>query len=144
MAGQTRAVVEYLSPAWLDAIRDEVAQRPDLAELARTHTVGFTQEITDGPTYHVSTHTGAVEVGWGPAEPEDVRLRTDRRTAAAVASGTMNAQEAFITGHLRLSGAPDRLLEVQPLLAALDRAMAAVAARTTATTTGATDGVDGA
>ncbi len=130
MAGQTRTVVEYLSPAWLDAIRDEVAHRTDLGALAATHAVGFTQEITDGPTYHVSTHGGTVGVGWGPAQPEDLRLRTDRATATAVASGALNAQEAFITGHLRLSGDPDRLLAVQPLLAALDGAMAAVAART--------------
>ncbi len=119
-------MVEYLSPAWLDTIRNELAARDGLAAAAADQTVGFTQEITDGATYHVAVADGTVTVGWGPAQPEHVRLRTDRRTAVAVATGALNAQEAFITGHLVLTGDQQHLLAVQPLLVALDAVMQAV------------------
>ena len=119
-------MVEYLSPAWLDTIRAELAARDGLSAAAADQTVGFTQEITDGATYHVAVAGGVVTVGWGPARPEHVRLRTDRRTAVAVATGTLNAQEAFITGHLVLTGDQQHLLAVQPLLLALDDVMRSV------------------
>jgi hypothetical protein len=119
-------VVEYLSPAWLDSIRTELAARDGLAAAAAGQTVGFTQEITDGATYHVAVAEGRVTVGWGPAHPEHVRLRTDRRTAVAVARGALNAQEAFITGHLVLTGDQQHLLAVQPVLLALDEVMQSI------------------
>ena len=41
-------------------------------------------------------------------------------TAVAVATGTLNAQEAFVSGHIRLHGDQQRLLDSQPLFGALD------------------------
>ena len=41
-------------------------------------------------------------------------------TAVAVATGTLNAQEAFVNGHIRLHGDQQRLLDSQSLFGALD------------------------
>ncbi len=51
-------------------------------------------------------------------------------TAVAVATGTLNAQEAFVNGHIRLHGDQQRLLDSQSLFGALDSVFAAVRAQT--------------
>lgn len=125
--------VRYLSEEWLAAIDAELAGRDRLPSVAGVP-VGLTQVVRDPAgdrTYHVSSHGGAVRAGWGPADPEDVRIVGDRTTAEAIASGARNAAEAFIRGEVRITGDPARLLAARELLAALDDVMAAVAARTT-------------
>ena len=51
-------------------------------------------------------------------------------TAVAVATGALNAQEAFIGGQIRLHGDQARLLAAQPVFGALDAVFADVRART--------------
>ena len=41
-------------------------------------------------------------------------------TAVAVATGDLNAQEAFVSGHIRLFGDQQRLIDAQPVFGALD------------------------
>jgi hypothetical protein len=60
-----------------------------------------------------------------------VRFVQDWDTAVAVATSTLNAQEAFITGRVRLAGDQELLLASTPLFAALDRVFSAVRATTT-------------
>ena len=59
--------------------------------------------------------------GAGPAEPENVRFVQDWDTAVAVATSALNAQEAFISGRVRLTGDQELLLDSTPVFAALDR-----------------------
>ena len=47
-------------------------------------------------------------------------------TAVAVATGELNAQEAFVDGHIRLFGDQQRLLAAQPVFGALDAVFAEV------------------
>jgi putative sterol carrier protein len=125
--------VRYLSEEWLAAVDAELAARRRLPA-ASAVAVGLTQVVRDPAgdrTYHVSSHGGEVRAGWGPADPEDVRIVEDRATAEAIASGTRNAAEAFIRGEVRIAGDPAHLLAARDLLAALDDVMATVAARTT-------------
>ena len=68
--------------------------------------------------------------GAGPAEPEDVKMEQSWRTAVDVATGALNAQEAFISGHIRLFGDQQKLLESQPVFGALDAVFATVRERT--------------
>ena len=49
-------------------------------------------------------------------------------TAVAVATGELNAQEAFVNGHIRLFGDQQRLLDSQPVFGALDAVFADVRA----------------
>ena len=51
----------------------------------------------------------------------------DWETAVAVATGDLNAQEAFISGRIRLTGDQQRLLEAhEPVFGALDAVFSAV------------------
>jgi putative sterol carrier protein len=117
-------VVRYLSLAWIDALTREVANSSDIAALAADHDIGVTQVVTDGPEgdviYHLRLGGGTVSFGAGPAEQEDVRMQQSWTTAKAIATGDLNAQEAFIKGLIRLTGNQQKLIDSQPVFAALD------------------------
>ena len=125
--GQTTDVsdpIRYLSLAWIDRLTREVAVSEHMQEVAESHRIGVTQVVVDGPegdvTYHLVVGDGDARFGAGPADPEDVRMEQDWDTAVAVATGAMNAQDAFINGHIRLYGDQHKLLDAQPVFGALD------------------------
>lgn len=126
--------VRYLSLAWIRELTREVAENETLAELAREHRIGVTQVVTDGPegdvTYHLQVGDGEASFGAGPADPEDVRMQQEWATAVAVATGAMNAQEAFITGRILLFGDQTALMSAQPVFGALDQIFSTVRERT--------------
>ena len=127
-------MVRYLSLAWIDALSQEVAKSDALGTLADTHQIGVTQVVTDGPEgtviYHLRLGCGTASFGAGPAEAEDVRMEQSWATAAAVATGELNAQEAFIKGLIRLTGNQQKLIESQPVFAALDAVFTSVREQT--------------
>jgi hypothetical protein len=122
--------VRYLSLEWIDALTREVAASSAIAAVAGEHTVGITQTVTGGPegdvTYHLQVADGVAAFGPGPAWPEDVRFEQEWDTAVAVATGTLNAQQAFITGRIRLTGDQQKLLASTPVFVALDSVFATV------------------
>jgi hypothetical protein len=120
----SNGTVRYLSLEWIDALTREVAASDAIAAVAPDHTVGITQSVTGGPegdvTYHLQIVDGVATFGPGAAWPEDVRFEQDWNTAVAVATGTLNAQQAFITGRIRLTGDQQKLLASTPVFVALD------------------------
>jgi hypothetical protein len=128
------ATVRYLSLAWIRELTREVAESEAIAELADDHTIGVTQVVTDGPEgdviYHLQVGDGEARFGAGPADPEHVRIDQDWTTAVAVATGELNAQEAFVTGRIRFAGDQQALIDAQPVFGALDNVFATVRERT--------------
>jgi putative sterol carrier protein len=128
-------MVRYLSLDWISALSDEVAASEHMREIAETHRIGVTQVVSDGPegdvTYHLVVGDGRASFGAGPADPEDVKMEQDWETAVAVATGELNAQEAFVGGRIRLFGDQQKLLDSQPVFGALDAVFATVRERTT-------------
>ena len=128
-------MVRYLSLDWIDAVAGNVAADERLGELARQHEIGFTQVVTGGPegdvTYHLQVGGGRIDFAAGSAEPEHVRMEQTWDTAVAVANGSLNAQEAFVNGQIRLHGDQQRLLDSQPVFGALDSVFSAVREQTT-------------
>ncbi len=122
--------VRYLSLDWIDALTNAVAASAEMSEVARHHTVGFTQTVLGGPegdvTYHLQIGDGVASFGPGPAHPEDVRFEQDWETAVAVATHVLNAQQAFITGRIRLTGDSQKLMDSTPVFAVLDGIFSAV------------------
>ena len=127
-------MVRYLSLAWIDALSQEVANSSELAALAGAHDIAVTQVVTDGPegdvTYHLRLGGGTAEFGAGPAAAEDVCMEQSWATATAVATGDLNAQEAFIKGLIRLTGNQQKLIESQPVFAALDSVFSSIREQT--------------
>lgn len=128
-------VVRYLSLDWIDAVAADVASDDRLGDLAGQHEIGFTQVVSGGPegdvTYHLQVGGGRIGFAAGPADPEHVRMEQAWDTAVAIATGELNAQEAFVNGHIRLVGDQQRLLDAQAVFGALDSVFSAVRERTT-------------
>lgn len=126
--------MRYLSLDWIDEIARRVAADSELQRLGSSHSIGITQVILESPDgtviYHLQAGNGAVSFGAGPADPEDVRLEQEWFTAVDVATGEMTAEDAFITGCIRLSGNAPLLLECQAVFAGLDPIFSAVADQT--------------
>ena len=127
-------MIRYLSLDWINALAAEVASSDQMRTVAESHRIGVTQVVSDGPegdiTYHLSVGNGEATFAAGPAEPEDVKMEQDWTTAVAVATGELNAQEAFIGGQIRLYGDQQLLLDSQPVFGALDTVFATVRDRT--------------
>jgi len=128
------STVRYLSLAWIRELTREVAESETLGELARDHTIGVTQVVTDGPegdvTYHLQVGDGTATFGAGPADPEDVKMEQDWDTAVGVATGSTNAQDAFISGRIKLFGDQQALMGAQPVFGALDHVFGTIRERT--------------
>ena len=126
--------VRYLSLAWIRELSAAVEASERLAELAADHRLRVTQIVTDTPegdvAYHLSVADGTASFGAGPAEDEDVRMQQDWDTAVAVATGHLNAQEAFVTGRILLTGDRELLMASLDVFAALDSVFNEVRART--------------
>jgi len=126
--------IRYLSLAWIRELSREVAESETMRDLAAEHHIGVTQIVTDGPegnvVYHLQVGDGDATFGAGPADPEDVRMQQDWATAVGVATGALNAQEAFITGKIAVAGDPQQLVAAQPVFGALDAVFASVRERT--------------
>ena len=116
--------VRYLSLDWIEAIGTRAAENAHLQSLGSTLNIGITQMVSDGPEdtvfYHLQVRDSAVTFGAGPADPEHVRLEQEWETAVAVATGEMAAEDAFITGAIRIGGDAQMLLQSQEVFAALD------------------------
>jgi putative sterol carrier protein len=126
--------VRYLGLDWIHELTREVDESEALSTLARDHTIGVTQVVTAGPegdvTYHLQVGDGSASFGAGPADPEHVKMEQDWATAVAVATGELNAQEAFVTGRIRLWGDQQALMDAQPVFGALDTVFSTVRERT--------------
>ncbi len=126
--------IRYLSLDWINALSSAVEESEQMREVAQHHSVGVTQVVTDGPegdvTYHLVVSGGAAAFGAGPADPEDVKMQQAWQTAVDVATGELNAQDAFINGHILLFGDQQKLLDSQPVFGALDAVFASVRERT--------------
>jgi len=127
-------MIRYLSLDWIAALAAEVAESAQMADAAESHRIAVTQVVSDGPegdvTYHLVVGDGTATFGAGPADPEDVRMEQDWETAVAVATGELNAQEAFIGGRIRLFGDQQKLMASQPVFGALDAVFSSVRERT--------------
>jgi putative sterol carrier protein len=126
--------VRYLSLDWIRELSREVAESETLEALADEHTIGVTQVVTGGPegdvTYHLQVGGGEAGFGPGVADPEHVRMEQDWETAVAVATGELNAQEAFVTGRIKFFGDQQALMDAQPVFGALDGVFTTVRQRT--------------
>lgn len=126
--------IRYLSLDWLNALNDEIGADPRVAGCGVGHRLDVTQVVTDGPegdvVYHLHVENDEVAFGPGEAEDEDARFVQSWQTAVAVATGELPAQEAFIKGLIKLTGDQQRLVEAQPVFAALEPIFTTVKART--------------
>lgn len=126
--------VDYLSNEWIKAVSDGIKSNSEIIAVARENSVSITQIITGTPngdvTYHLESRDGTISFASGPATVSDIAFTQDWQTAVGVATGQINAQEAFISGKIRFKGDHERVIATQPLFLALDAVFSAVNANT--------------
>jgi putative sterol carrier protein len=71
-------------------------------------------------TYHLQSSNGQVVFALGEAPEEHVRFTESYETAVAVSDGSLNAQEAFISGKIKFVGDHQKLIDAGDLFAALN------------------------
>ena len=127
-------MAQFLSEAYLAEASQALADDAAFQSAITNVDLSIQFHVTDGPegdvTYHLQVGDGAATFAAGAADPEDVKMEQDWATAVAVATGELNAQEAFITGRIRLSGDQQALMMAQPVFGALDGIFATVRDRT--------------
>ena len=125
--------MEFLSDDWLAAMDAAARERTVPADdpLADVSLV-VEQVVTGGPTWRLVVDRGrcSVVAGADPDGAPDVRLTSDRTTAAAIAGGQRSALDAFIAGDLVLGGDVRALLEHRVAMEALGDLFAQVRDRT--------------
>lgn len=126
-------MARFLSDEWLSALeraaRDGVEPTidPTIDIVVEQVVIDDDQEIA----YHLILRDGRIQVRRGRAASPTVTFITDRATATRVNRGDQSAQEAFMTGRLRVGGDIRALLAYQQRGAKLDDLFAAVRADTT-------------
>ena len=127
--------MRYLSLDWIEAIAATASGDPGVADAARECSIGVTQVVTESPegviVYFLQTADGSCSFGPGAAYPEDVRFEQTWETAVGVATGTLNAQEAFIQGRILLTGDQQKLMDSQAVFGAMSAVFDVVRANTT-------------
>ena len=125
--------MEFLSDEWLAALDEAARARvvPDDDPLAGVR-VTVEQVIERGPRWRLHIDDGRL---WVEPAPEsgaaDLRLTSDRVTAAAIASGRSSALQAFIAGDLVIGGDVRVMLEHREALEALGDLFGELRAATT-------------
>ena len=102
---------------------------PALEKAAVDIDVGVTQVVTAVPgadgrqhefVYHLTAQAAAFGLRSARRSPKHVRFTQSRKTAIAVATGKLSAQEAFVTGKIRMTGDHEKLIAAQPLFSAME------------------------
>ena len=125
----------FLSGEWIAELASAAQGLAELPDGAPLPTAVVEQVVTcaDGSEvrWHLRSGPDGLVVAAGAAPvPADAVLHQDEATAVAVATGRLNAQQAFIAGALRLVGDIDVLLRTAALFAALEERFAPVRAST--------------
>ena len=112
----------------------EAASSAEVTEAAGRNEIGVTQVVTEGPegtiVYSLQVEGGRFSFAAGPAFPEHVRFEQTWETAVSVATGALNAQEAFIQGRILLTGDQQALMDNQAIFAAMSSVFDHVRERT--------------
>lgn len=99
---------KFLTEEWTDDVTTALNNHEGFKNAIGAADLGVQFVTEGGPDgdvdYYLSTSGGTSEMALGELEGADVTLKQSYDTAAAIARGDLNAQSAFMTGKLKVSG----------------------------------------
>ena len=116
----------YLSDEWLRALDAAASSCSVDGQITIEHVVADGADDGGELRYHIVIEGSRVRFIAGAATTPTVTFHEDRATAAAIASGTLLAPAAFLSGRLSVGGDLSALMENAVAIAAVDEAVAAV------------------
>ncbi len=118
---------KYLSEEWAQQATAALNSSDAFKNAIQGVTLCVQQNVTGGPdgdkTYHMKVDGGEASMAMGEAETPDVTISQDYETAVAIAKGELNAQNAFMTGKMKVAGNMAKLMQHQGAFANLEGAM---------------------
>ena len=99
---------KFLSAQWVQDVTTALNDHEGFKNAMGAADLGIqfvTEDAPDGEvSYYLSSSGGSSKMALGELESPDVTLRQSFDTAAAISKGELNAQTAFMTGKLKVSG----------------------------------------
>lgn len=127
-------MVQYLSDEWMTEAGTALAASDSLKSATADADLMIQYEVAGAPggkaTYGVRFDHSAVALEPGPHPDAQVKFELDYSSAAAIASGELSAQAAFMQGKLKLGGDVAVLIRQHALLDGLGDALGELRERT--------------
>ena len=126
--------VPYLSEEWAQKATDALNGNDAFRDAITGVTLTVQQHVTGGPrgdaAYYMRLDSGEARIALGEADDADVTISQDYDTASAIAKGDLNAQNAFMTGKLKVAGNMAKLMQHQSAFSGLEGALKPLQAET--------------
>jgi putative sterol carrier protein len=120
-------VPKYLSDEWASQASEALNSNDAFKGAISGVTLSVQQNVTGGPdgdkSYYMNIDNGEAKMAIGDAATPDVTISQDYETAVAIAKGELNAQNAFMTGKLKVTGNMAKLMQHQGAFAGLEGAL---------------------
>ncbi|WP_195210459.1 SCP2 sterol-binding domain-containing protein [Actinomarinicola tropica] len=129
-------MVTFLSPAWVAELDAAAQAAPELTDVLGSGEELVVQHVVtddagdERAAFHLRLGAGACRAHPGHADEPTVTFTQTEATARQISQGTLGAQAAFMSGHLRLGGRVDVLLTHHAALSGISDVFAVVRERT--------------
>jgi SCP-2 sterol transfer family protein len=127
--------VQYLTSDWAKKAQDALNGSDAFKTAIGSVQLTVQQNVTGGPLgdigYFLKLDTGEAKMQIGQVGDADVTITQDYDTAVAIARGELNAQNAFMTGKLKVSGNIAKLMQHQAAFSGLENALKPLQEETT-------------
>lgn len=118
--------VKFLSEEWASAITEALGSSDDFKKAATGQQAKLQQVVTDAPSgevkYYLDISDGSATVALGELDGAEATITQNYETGKAIAQRELNAQNAFMQGKLKIAGNMMKIMQLQGVISALDKA----------------------
>lgn len=117
LQGVARVSVKFLTQEWVRAAQDLADSDSEFAGRLAGAELTVSELVRSGPNgdieWHFAISEGRVNFGLGATENPDLSISQGYATAASIAQGALDAQQAFMTGQILIRGDMDKAATFQ-------------------------------